>query len=63
MSNRLLDRPDLERAAERVLHDVFGEGEVVDPENPAQGRDHAPRFAAEEMLADVHQIMTRFISL
>ena len=40
--------PGLERAAERVLHHVLGEREVVDAEDARQRRDQPPRLAPKE---------------
>ena len=48
--------PDLERAAEGVLHDVFCQREVVDSEDARQSGDHAPRFAPEQMIAGLHHM-------
>ena len=48
--------PHLERAAEGVLHDVFCQREVVDSEDARQRGDHAPGFAAEQMIAGLHHM-------
>src|SRR5262249_47072271 len=42
--------PHLQRTAEGVLHDVFRQRQVVDPEDARQRGDDAPRFAPEQML-------------
>jgi hypothetical protein len=39
--------PDLQRAAEGVLHDVFRQCQVVDSEDARERGDDAPRFPAE----------------
>src|SRR5437588_5578590 len=48
--------PDLERAAEGVLHDVFCQREVVHPEDARERGDHAPGFAPKEMIAGFHHM-------
>ena len=48
--------PDLERAAEGVLHDVFCQREVMDSEDARKRGDHAPRFAPKEMVAGFHHM-------
>ncbi len=49
--------PHLERAAERVLHHVLGEREVVDAEESRERGDHPSRFAPEEMVAWLRHYM------
>jgi hypothetical protein len=44
------DLPHLERAAERVLHDVFGEREVVHAEDAREGGDQPAGLTPEEVL-------------
>src|SRR5580704_2447633 len=43
--------PDLQRAAEGVLNDVFRQREVVDSEDARQSGDHPPGFPAEQVIA------------
>src|SRR5207247_2468545 len=42
-------RPGLQRSGERFLHHVFGQGEMLEPENPRQSGDHLSRFMPEKM--------------
>ena len=48
--------PDLQRAAEGVLDDVFRQREVVDSEDARQSGDHPPGFAAEQVIARLHHM-------
>ena len=48
--------PDLECAAESVLHHVFRQRQVVDSEDARERGHHAPRFMPEEMIARLHHI-------
>src|SRR5688572_4373627 len=46
--------PDLERAAEGVLHDVLRQREVVHSEHAGERGDHAPRFTPEQVFVERH---------
>lgn len=42
--------PDLDGAAQRILHQIIGQRQVVQAEDADQGREHSPRFAANPSL-------------
>src|ERR1700751_4314508 len=48
--------PDLERAAEGVLDDVFCQREVMDTEHAGQRGHHPPRLPPEQILVQPHYI-------
>ena len=45
-----LERPDLERRHEGLLHHVLGQAQIHQAEDAGQGGDHLPRLVAEEMV-------------
>src|SRR5260370_41705524 len=49
--------PDLERAAEGVLHHVLCQREVLDAEDARQRGAHPPRFPPEQMLMQLHHMV------
>jgi hypothetical protein len=42
-------RPGLQRAGQRFLNYIFGQGEMFDPENPRQDGHHLSRLMTEKM--------------
>ena len=46
--------PDLQRATERLLHDVLGQGEIVNAEDSGECRHKAPRLAPKEVFVHFH---------
>jgi len=49
-----LEFPNLERAAEGVLHDVLRQREVVHSEDARECGDHPARLTPKEMITDSH---------
>src|SRR5579863_3077388 len=50
--------PNLQRATEGILDDVFCQRKIMNAECPREGGDHASRLSAKEMVAQLHSYMS-----